>query len=118
MSNKRNQNEIAQGTDIGTATTEATKPEPTSELTSVQAPEQAGALESRRAFLFGLGKWSKAVIVGAIAGGALLPGREAQAGWLNRRGGWGGGWVNARDGIGWANRRGRGWGGGSWINRR
>ncbi|MBK1650208.1 hypothetical protein CKO36_16805 [Rhabdochromatium marinum] len=80
--------------------------------------DQARDLESRRAFLFGLGKWSKAVIVGAIAGGVLLPGREAQAGWLNRRGGRGGGWINARDGVGWGNRRGGGWGGGSWINRR
>jgi hypothetical protein len=49
-------------------------------------------LETRRAFLLGLGKWSRAVIVGAIAGGALLTDRPAQAGWINRRGGgWGGG---------------------------
>jgi hypothetical protein len=67
------------------------------------------ALESRRAFLLGLGKWSRAVIFGAVAGGALLTDRRAQAGWINRRGGWGGG--------SWVNRRGGGWGG-SWINRR
>jgi hypothetical protein len=67
-------------------------------------------LESRRAFLLGLGKWSRAVIVGAVAGGALWTDKPAQAGWINRRGGgWGGG--------SWINRRGGGWGG-SWVNRR
>ena len=68
-------------------------------------------LESRRGFLIGLGKWSRAVIVGAVAGGALLTDRPAQAGWINRRGGvipGGGSWIN---------RRGGGWGG-SWVNRR
>ena len=68
-------------------------------------------LESRRAFLLGLGKWSRAVIVGTVAGGALLTDRPAQAGWITRRGGvipGGGSWIN---------RRGGGWGG-SWVNRR
>jgi hypothetical protein len=68
-------------------------------------------LQSRRGFLLGLGKWSRAVIVGAVAGGALLHDRPAQAGWINRRGGvipGGGSWVN---------RRGGGYGG-SWVNRR
>ncbi len=78
-------------------------------------------LRSRRDFLLGLGKWSRAVIVGAVVGsGALLTNKPAEAGWLNRRGGgWGGGgWLNGRGGGGgWVNRRG-GWGGGSWINRR
>jgi hypothetical protein len=75
-------------------------------------------LESRRAFLLGLGKWSRAVIFGAVAGGALLTDRRAQAGWINRRGGGGGGWINGNGGGGsWVNRRGGGWGG-SWINRR
>jgi len=77
------------------------------------------ALQSRRGFLIGLGKWSRAVIVGAVAGGALLTERPAQAGWLNRRGGGpGGSWVDGRGGGGsWANRRGGGYGG-SWVNRR
>jgi hypothetical protein len=44
-------------------------------------------LQSRRDFLIGLGNWSRAVIVGAVAGGALLTDRPSQAGWLNRRGG-------------------------------
>ena len=69
------------------------------------------ALQSRRGFLLGLGKWSRAVIVGAVAGGALLTDRPAQAGWINRRGG---GIVG---GGSWVNRRGGGFGG-SWINRR
>jgi hypothetical protein len=69
------------------------------------------ALESRRAFLLGLGKWSNAVVLGAIAGGALLPDRSAQAGWINRRGG------IVPGGGSWINRRGGGWGG-SWVNRR
>ena len=76
-------------------------------------------LQSRRDFLIGVGNWSRAVIVGAVAGGALLTNRPAQAGWLNRRGGRGGGWINGKGGSGgsWANRRGGGWGG-SWINNR
>ena len=75
-------------------------------------------LESRRSFLIGLGRWSRAVIVGAVAGGALLTEKPAQAGWLNRRGCCrGGSWVDGRGSGSWANRRGGGWGG-SWINRR
>lgn len=90
-------------------------------------PEQQ-ELYNRRAFLLSLGKWSKAVIAGAVLGGGLLEtGREAQAGaWVNRRGGWGGGsWVNRyAGGGGWVNRYGgggAGWingGGGGWVNRR
>jgi len=75
------------------------------------------AIESRRTFLLRLGKWSRAVIIGAVAGGALLTNRPAGAGWINRRGG-GGGWIDGRGGGGsWVNRRGGGWGG-SWVNRR
>jgi len=74
-------------------------------------------LESRRAFLLRLGKWSRAVIIGAVAGGALLTDGPAQAGWINRRGVRGGGWVNGGGGGSWVNRRGGGWGG-SWVNRR
>jgi hypothetical protein len=74
-------------------------------------------VQSRRAFLIGMGKWSRAVIAGAIVGGGMtVLERPAQAGWLNRRGCCaGGGWING--GGSWANRRGGGWGG-SWINRR
>lgn len=89
---------------------------------------------SRRDFLHGLNKWSKAVIGGAVLG-ALLPAREAQAAWINNRGSWvngpgvggwanrgaswvngGGGWLNS--GANWINRGGT-WinGGGGWINR-
>jgi len=74
---------------------------------SPESPE----MENRRAFLLGLGKWSQAVIFGAVAGGALLPDRSAQAGWINRRGG------IVPGGGSWINRRGGGWGG-SWVNRR
>ncbi|MFO1429772.1 MAG: hypothetical protein U1F76_06485 [Candidatus Competibacteraceae bacterium] len=101
-----------------------------------QDPEtEEQVLYSRRTFLVSLGKWSKAVIAGAVLGGGLLgPEREAQAGWINRRGGGGAGWVNGGGGGwvnryggggagwinggggGWVNRRG-GWGGGSWVNR-
>lgn len=91
----------------------------------------------RRAFLRKLGKWSKAAIAVAVIGTAV-EGRQAEAGWINRRGGWGGSWINRggggwvnrggswlnrggggwiNGGGGWINRRG-GWGGGSWINRR
>ena len=73
---------------------------------------------SRRLFLKGVGKWSGAAIVAAVAGVGLSSAPTAQAGWLNRRGGWlnrGGGWINGRGGGGsWVNRR----GGGGWINRR
>lgn len=75
------------------------------------APDRPQA-EDRRAFLLGLGKWSQAVVFGAVAGGALLlPERSAQAGWINRRGG------VVPGGGSWVNRRGGGWGG-SWVNRR
>jgi hypothetical protein len=67
--------------------------------------------QERRKFLIGLGRWSRAVIAGAVVGtGALLTDRPAQAGWLNRRG-------NCCRGGSWANRR-AGFGGGSWINHR
>lgn len=83
--------------------------------------------QSRRQFLVSLGKWSKAVIAGAVLGGLAYPERDAQArvivgpggGWINRRGGYGGGWING--GGGWVNGWGGGWvngGGGGWINRR
>jgi hypothetical protein len=77
------------------------------------------SLQSRRDFLIGVGNWSRAVIIGAVAGGALLANNPARAGWINRRGGGGGGWLNGRGGSGgsWANRRGGGRGG-SWVNRR
>ncbi len=54
---------------------------------------------SRRDFLIGLKKWSKAVFAGVVAASV---GSSAQAGsvWINRSGGSGGG--------GWANRRGGG----------
>ena len=72
-------------------------------------------LYSRRTFLASLGKWSKAVIAGAVLGGGLFEaGREAQAaGWINRYGG--GGWANRYGGGGWANRYGGG--GSGWVNR-
>ena len=86
--------------------------------TKTNTPEEQ-ALQSRRGFLLGLGKWSRAVIVGVVAGGALLTDKPAQAGvgWINRRGGGGRGWLNGSGGGSWANRRGGGWGG-SWANRR
>jgi hypothetical protein len=93
---------------------------PTDALETEQSnAEQDHELQSRREFLVGLGKWSRAVIAGAVVGGALLTEKPAQAGWLNRRGGCcrGGGWINGGGGGSWVNRRG-GWGGGSWINRR
>ena len=76
-------------------------------------------VQSRRTFLIGLGKWSRAVITGAVFGGAMLIQKGAEAGWINRRGCCrGGSWVDGRgSGGSWANRRGGGYGG-SWINRR
>ena len=103
-------------------------------------------VEERRAFLRGLGKWSQAVIGGAIIGGASIHANPAQAwaaargaggsaavggrgGWVNRYGGgggWanraggGGGWINGGGGGGWINGGGGGgWinGGGGWVNR-
>lgn len=69
----------------------------------------------RREFLLGLGKWS-IVVIGAVIGGGLVH-SAAEAGWINSRGGWGGGgWINAvgGGGGGWLNSR----GGGGWINAR
>jgi hypothetical protein len=69
---------------------------------------------TRRDFLQVAKKWSKAVVVGVLAGGAaVMPGR-ADAAWLNRRGG---GWAN-RGGSAWINRRGGGWmnSWGGWYN--
>jgi hypothetical protein len=79
------------------------------------------ALQSRRDFLIGLGRWSKIVIGAALLGGTATEAPDAEAGaWVNRRGGFGGGgWINNRYGGGgaWVNRRG-GYGGGAWANRR
>jgi len=75
------------------------------------------ALQSRRDFLIGLGKWSRVVVAGAVLGaGVVLTDKPAQAGWLNRRGyGYGGsGWLNNRGGGGWWNQR----GGLGWLNGR
>ncbi len=103
----------------------------------------APVAQERRRFLRGLGKWSQAVIGGALLGGALIESKPAQAwvaargyggsaaaggggGWVNRYGGgggWinggggGGGWINGGGGGGgWVNRYGGG--GGAWVNRR
>lgn len=81
----------------------------------------APAMQERRDFLRGLGKWSQAVIGGVLLGGALTVSHQASAGaWVNRRGGYyggGGGWINGGGGGGgWINRRGYG-GGGAWVNR-
>jgi hypothetical protein len=81
-------------------------------------------LMDRRGFLRGLGKWSLAVIGGALLGEALVGAeREANAAgaWANRVGG-GGAWANRAGGGGavvapggaWANAVG---GGGAWANR-
>ena len=104
-------------------------------------PAEALVAEERRTFLRGLGKWSQAVIGGAVLGGALTHANPAQAwaaargaggsaavrgggggGWVNRYGGGGGGWVNRSGGGGaWVNGGGGGWinggGGGGWVNR-
>ena len=97
MTNKHEETKVERGSDTDTS--------------------EEQALQERRGFLLGLGKWSRAVIVGALAGGALLTDKPARAGWINRRGGRGAGWVNGSGGGAWANRRGGGWGG-SWINKR
>jgi hypothetical protein len=76
-------------------------------------------LRSRRDFLIGLGQWSRVVVTGAVLGaGVVITDKPAQAGWLNRRGyyGGGGGWINNRGGGGWWNARGGG--GMGWINGR
>jgi hypothetical protein len=70
---------------------------------------------SRRLFMQSLGKWSGAAITAVVAGAWFASAPRVHAGWVNRRGGGGGGWANARGGGGgWVNRRG---GGGGWINR-
>ncbi len=96
----------------------------------------------RRRFLLSLGKWSLAVIGGALltearsgadreahAAGAWANRGGGGGAWANRAGGGGGAWVNGGGGGGaWANRavgggvwanRGAAWvnGGGAWVNR-
>lgn len=68
-------------------------------------------LLGRRDFLKSLKKWSQIVIGGVVLGG-IAP-TQTEAGWINRRGGGGVGWINGRGG-GWINRR----GGGGWLNAR
>lgn len=90
------------------------------------AADDEQALLSRRDFLIGLTKWSKAVIAGALLGGLVThPDRKAEAAsWINRRGGYRGGWYDGGGG-GWYNRGGSwydgrgGWndGRGGWYNR-
>jgi hypothetical protein len=77
--------------------------------------EERRELLDRRLFLQSMGKWSGAAIAAAVFGGTWLGSApEANAGgWVNRRGGGAGGWIN---GGGWVNRRGYG-GGGAWVNR-
>ena len=75
-------------------------------------------LLDRRLFLRSIGKWSGAAIVAAVGGGVWISSApEARAGWVNRRGGvGGGGWINGGGGGGgWVNRRVGG--GGGWVNR-
>ena len=116
----------------------------TDQQNQLSEPSDAPVVEERRRFLRGLGKWSQAVIGGALLGGALTDSRLAQAwvaargyggsaaagprgGWVNRYGGGGGGWINGGGGGGgwinggggsggWINRYGGG--GGAWVNRR
>jgi len=121
----------------------------TKQYDDVVQPEAADTLaaEERRRFLRSLGKWSQAVIGGALLGGALTHAGSAQAwvaargyggsaaagprgGWVNRYGGGGGGWINGGGGYrygggGWINGGGgsAGWvnryggGGAGWVNR-
>ena len=68
------------------------------EIADSERSDPPVADECRRTFLRGLGKWSQAVIGGVLLGGGLAVSPQTHAGsWINRRGG--------------------GWGGGSWINR-
>jgi hypothetical protein len=72
--------------------------------------------KSRRDFLRSLGRWSAIIIGGIALSGAADPPEAEAAGWVNARGGGGGGsWVNRAVGGGWIN--GGGGGGGSWVNR-
>jgi hypothetical protein len=85
------------------------------------AAAEGGDALTRRDFLRAAKKWSKVVLVGALAGSALAAPREAEAyrrSWVNRRGG--GGWYNRYRGGGWLNRYGGGWINrwGGWVNRR
>ncbi|NQX01249.1 hypothetical protein HQ447_11365 [bacterium] len=88
------------------------------------SPPASEELHNRRLFLKGVGKWSGAAIMAAIAGSWIGTAPPAQAAtWINRRSG--GGWINGGGGGGWVNRGGGGggWingggGGGGWINRR
>jgi hypothetical protein len=91
-----------------------------------KTPEtEGGELQDRRLFLQGMGKWSGAAIMAAVAG--TWHGSAPVAGaatWINRRGVRpGGSWINRGGGGSWIN-RGGGWinrrvgSGGSWINRR
>ncbi|HEY5893714.1 MAG TPA: hypothetical protein VIT91_10830 [Chthoniobacterales bacterium] len=92
-------------------------------------PEQSD-LQMRREFLHSVGKWSGAAIIAAVGGMWLSSSPEARAaGWVNRRGVAGGGWINGGGGGGWVNgagwvNRAGGWinggggGGGGWVNRR
>ena len=78
--------------------------------------EKKEKMLTRRDFLSGLKKWSKVVLAGA-AFSAGIGSKASEAGWINRRGGWGNGggsWINRHGGGGWINRH----RGGGWINRR
>ena len=79
-------------------------------------PEAGPDLVARRLFLQSMGKWSGAAIAAAVAGSWLAGAPKAEAAWVNRRdGGGGGGWINGGGGGGgWIN----GGGAGGWINRR
>ena len=77
-------------------------------------PEVNHDVVGRRLFLQSMGKWSGAAIAAAVAGSWLASAPKAEAAWVNRRGGGGGGWINGGGGGGgWING-----GGGGWINRR
>jgi hypothetical protein len=80
--------------------------------------EAEETLLNRRLFLRSMGKWSGAAIAAAVLGSGFLalPPAASAGAWVNRRGGYGGGWVNrGGGGGGWIN---GGGGGGGWINRR
>jgi hypothetical protein len=86
---------------------------------SIETTNPDKELLGRRLFLQSMGKWSSAAIAAAVFGGTWFASPpEADAGaWVNRRGGYGGGWINGRGwggGGGWIN----GGGGGGWVNRR